>query len=391
MPVTGKRLAYTLIEVLVVIGVTVVVAGLLVAAVQRSRETAMRTQCANNLKQIGLACQNFHSIHSHLPPGTVMSPASSCPNPGAVSAPPYSGPYTGTLPFLLPYLDQEGLYARIPPGYFLTSVQNPTSAGAWAYSSPPFDTANGSFAGIPSWALTRVKAFECPASPLSAPLGDGADPHGAFVVQGIIDGRWLAPASVVNSLTLDWRDFLPPSSVGFSPDVQDVGCTNYVSSCGAFGLCQQGETFASLLTAQGYSVSSPVPATIDLRKYSGPFDVNSLTRLTDVSDGTSNTIAFGETLGGRVGSNGNVSSRYAWMGAGMMVGVYGCSAVPTANRFSSFHTAVCNFLFCDGSVRPVAKNNNLDYLNLQPMPQYFAFLSALGMSDGNDLDSAMLE
>ncbi len=100
-----RRTAFTLLELLVVIGIIGVLLGLLLPAVQKVRESASRMTCENNLKQIALAAHTYESEHGYFPPGLNVSPNSVDPNPQWNWPQPWSGPYTGCLAYLLPYVE----------------------------------------------------------------------------------------------------------------------------------------------------------------------------------------------------------------------------------------------------------------------------------------------
>lgn len=98
----ASRQGFTLVELLVVIAIIGILVGLLLPAVQQIREAARRTQCLNNLKQLGLAAHNYESAFKRFPPGYLGA----TPLPGDYS----QNSNIGHLVHLLPYVEQQAIY-----------------------------------------------------------------------------------------------------------------------------------------------------------------------------------------------------------------------------------------------------------------------------------------
>jgi prepilin-type N-terminal cleavage/methylation domain-containing protein len=131
-----RRLGFTLIELLVVIAIIAILIALLLPAVQQAREAARRTQCRNNLKQIGLALHNYHDTFLGLPQGSAARRTTM--NNNRVEALYESWGWSASI---LPYLDQAPLFNRLDVnGRTLHQVFlaiGPTNNGALDDAFPP--------------------------------------------------------------------------------------------------------------------------------------------------------------------------------------------------------------------------------------------------------------
>lgn len=234
--------------------------------------------------------------------------------------------YVGSVAYLLPYLEQNNLYNLIPQYLFNPNVNQ----NVWWGDSSAWNAA-----------LTRVKTFECPA--------DGS-------LYTPSQGTWAYMTE--SGYTLN---------AGYFAGNYGLGATDYIANAGALGnVSSSGDTFYG--------------------QWVGPFYQASAVSIVAITDGTSNTLMFGESLGGT--NQGSRDFNLAWMGAGCLPTAWDLIDPCQWTSFGSFHTAVVQFAFCDGSVHMLHKiGNSTPWFSTQ----WYALMGASGMQDGNVVDFSQLD
>ena len=145
-----RRVGFTLIELLVVIAIIAILIALLLPAVQQAREAARRSQCKNNLKQIGLALHNYESTHAILPPGMYsdVDDNNGCDDDGF-----------GWAYMILPYIDQAPLFNKMES--YLDTVALPNGSRFCGLKGH-YSVAGGPIPG----GDTVLTVYRCPSSTL---------------------------------------------------------------------------------------------------------------------------------------------------------------------------------------------------------------------------------
>jgi prepilin-type N-terminal cleavage/methylation domain-containing protein/prepilin-type processing-associated H-X9-DG protein len=329
LPLRRRRPGFTLIELLVVIAIIAVLIGLLVPAVQKVREAANRMSCSNNLKQIGLAIHNYHDTYQMLPPSCIADE------------------WTTWAVFISPYLEQDSVFKLWDVGLRYHEQPNPFLRT----NNPSTDPCR-----------QNIKTLFCPTR---------RPPNVGFSLNDP-DAARHRPGGL--------SDY---ASCGGSTNTQTNGALVYGLPRAA--VLANGAPYTGSITPGALFLAPPLTRVTNYV---------SQTRFSAITDGTSNTLLVGEKHISPADLSGGGSDRSIFSGA--RINVYrrvagldtsGIQRWLVADRttatnignmsFGGWHPGVCQFVFCDGSVK--ALNTSIDLGN----PRLPTLTALAVRNDGN--------
>jgi prepilin-type N-terminal cleavage/methylation domain-containing protein/prepilin-type processing-associated H-X9-DG protein len=314
----SRRRAFTLVELLLVIAIVAILIGLLLVAVQTVRESAARTQCQNNLKQVGLALHMYHDSYGYFPNGDNDDGSKAGGNKQA---------YLPWAVKILPYVEQEALYKRFDTKATFNTPPNNTD-------SPDPDVNPAAF---------PLKIYICPSSPSRGdPYQDTWDSHPNANGPYAGPSTWTVAASdyigISGVLRQFWTNYFPP---GTQLDEKGVFNDNFRVSMN-FILDGASNTWMVGECAGAPNVWLAGPTLF----VTPPYDPGS-------------TVFYPSGNGWEDENNGD-----QWLGGNSSDGLNpfggGPCTINCANiaGFFAFHTRGANFLFADGHIEFI--NQGLD-------------------------------
>jgi prepilin-type N-terminal cleavage/methylation domain-containing protein/prepilin-type processing-associated H-X9-DG protein len=349
------RSAFTLIELLVVIAIIGVLIGLLLPAVQKVREAANRASCQNNLKQLALACHNYHDAFKHFPVGGDMAFIDDWTYCGSWPTEEHS-PSWSWMARVLPYMEQEPLQRSVGVGTPWTEA-TPDVGGTFLWPDQPLNyyhsTGTDPNYSLPGVELT-IKSFLCPSDPET---GHGPVPSACFPdMTGTASWGPYRAVGCTNYFCINGQNWGfdggdPRFFANFNgAPIPAGGCPNFDGCRGDF----HSDGMFYLKWHDDWWSKTP-----DKRKG---------TRIADVLDGTSNTFMLGEGIM-------RPNEFHAWAnayGAFATCGIYPNAKQPDGTPFptlwagwpnnfglSSHHPGGLQIAFGDGSVRFIEDTINI--------------------------------
>jgi prepilin-type N-terminal cleavage/methylation domain-containing protein/prepilin-type processing-associated H-X9-DG protein len=347
------RSAFTLIELLVVIAIIAILIALLLPAVQQAREAARRSQCKNNLKQLGLAHHNYHDLFNRFAPNINLIWTQDAAGNYTTANRPWGGGQASHLVNLLPYIDQAPLYNGI-------NFVNPAGTTA---GKPRSQVIGGR-----TLSQIVIPMYQCPSESQgpTLTLGGNTTPIAMTNYAGNTGSTFLATNQGCNLATI-----VGDGGAQFDPN-------------------DDGEDWFGRATIGQFARSdTPNPQGI-----SGVIARSSwAASLKDITDGGTNTICMGEVRGacadalgywtpGSTGGGGWTDSESLWFATTPPINFPNCPGENgnppgggtgcrhprnwnTGMGFKSLHVGGAHFLMCDGSVRFISQN--IDHTTYQKL------------------------